>query len=148
MPHCNLLYPIRPLAEFPAVIPALAATCALIEPFGVTFGEFRLFWHGSGRCTLWLAPEPAGELRSLQAALRSDLPDCDDLSGFPAGFTPHLSVGQFPSLRDGERVREQLQATWGPVTFLLADVAVLVRGAAPPFVVHLRIALRTGGGGR
>jgi 2'-5' RNA ligase len=71
MPHIYLLYPFRPLAEFATVLPTLAAACASIEPFAVTLGEFRFFRHGSGRCTLWLAPEPAEALRHLQAALQA-----------------------------------------------------------------------------
>ena len=70
MPHINVLYPFRPRADFPVVLPALAAACAPVAPFAVTLNEFRLFLHGSGRCTLWLAPEPGGELRRLQARLQ------------------------------------------------------------------------------
>lgn len=92
------------------MLPRCASACASIEPFTISLGEFRFFRHGSGRCTLWLAPEPAEELRRLQSALHAAFPDCDDLSRFPAGFKPHLSVGQFRSLRDCERTREQLQA--------------------------------------
>src|SRR5262249_50822798 len=127
MPHINLLYPFRPQGEFPAIMPALAAVCSGIEPFPVTLGEFRFFRHGSGRCRPWLAAEPAEELRRLQATLQGIFPDCDDLGQFPVGFTPHLSVGQFPSLRDCERTREQLQASWHPVTFVLAAVTLLGR---------------------
>jgi hypothetical protein len=63
-----------------------------------------------------LAPEPVEKWRGLQAVLQAAFPDCDDLSRSPAGFTPHLSVGQFPSRRDGERTREQLQADWPSAT--------------------------------
>src|SRR5262245_44435410 len=100
MPHINLLYPFRPQGEFPAITPALVTAYASLAPFHITLGEFRCFRHGSGRCTLWLAPEPAEALRRLQAALQAAFPDCGDLSRFLAGFTPHLSVGQFPSPRD------------------------------------------------
>jgi hypothetical protein len=94
-----------------------------------------------GRCTLWLAPEPAEALRRLQAALQAACPDCDDLSRFPAGFTPHLSVGQLPTLRDCERKREQLQAGWRPITFLLNDVGLLARDPDGPFRITQRLTL-------
>jgi hypothetical protein len=97
--------------------------------------EFRYFRHGSGRCTLWLAPEPAEALQHLQRALQAVCLDCDDLSRLPAGFTPHLSVGQFPSLGDCRRTREQLQARWQPIPFALGEVALLARASDTPFGV-------------
>jgi 2'-5' RNA ligase len=141
MPHVNLLYPFRPRADFPAAEPALLAACRGVEPFTVTLAAFGFFRHPSGRCTLWLAPEPAAELARLQAALQSACPDCDDLTQFPAGFTPHLSVGQFPAARECERVREQLEASWRPIAFTLAEVALLARDPDGPFRIAQRIPL-------
>ena len=145
MPHCNLLYPFRRQEEFPAVLPALRGACASVAPFAVSLGEFRCFRHGSGRCTFWLAPEPAEALRHLQAALQAAFPDCDDLSRFPAGFTPHLSVGQFPSPRDCERTRQQLQGGWQPVRFALSEVALLARERDGAFSIAQRVALSESG---
>jgi RNA 2',3'-cyclic 3'-phosphodiesterase len=139
MPHVNLLYPFRPQADFPTATPTLVDVCASLAPLTLTLGAFRSFRHGSGRCTLWLAPEPAEELRRLQATLQAAFPDCDDRGRFPAGFTPHLSVGQFTSSRDGERVREQLQVNWQPIAFTLTEVALLARGEDSPFVIERRI---------
>lgn len=141
MPHINLLYPFRPQEEFPALTRAIATDCTAIIPFTITLAEFRLFRHGSGRCTLWLAPQPAEELRRLQAALQATFPDCGDLGRFPDGFTPHLSVGQFPSPRDCESIRERLQASWQPITFTVEDVALLARGEDSPFAVEQRVLL-------
>jgi len=135
MPHCNLLDPFRRREGFSAILPALGGACASITPFTVSLSEFRYFRHGSGRCTLWLAPEPAEALQRLQAALQAAFPDCDDLSRFPAGFTPHLSVGQFPSPRDCEHARQQLQAGWEPITFQLNEIALLARAADAAFVI-------------
>jgi 2'-5' RNA ligase len=140
-PHGNLLYPFRHEAEFPALAPALLAACAAVAPIPVSLGEFRYFRHGSGRCTLWLAPEPGEALLRLQAALQSAFPDCNDLSRLPTGFTPHLSVGQFPTLRDCERTREQLRAGWRPITFLLNDVGLLARDPDGPFRMTRRLIL-------
>jgi len=141
MPHINLLYPFRPREEFPALMPALLTACASVAPFPIALSEFRYFRRGSGRCTLWLAPEPAEVLRRLQVVLQAVCPDCDDLSRFPTGFTPHLSVGQFPSLRDCEQVREQLQANWQPIIFTLTDVVLLARESEGPFRIAQRIPL-------
>jgi hypothetical protein len=40
------------------------------------------------------------------------------------------------SVRDCERLREELQANWEPVTFVLPEVALLARGEASPFVIE------------
>jgi 2'-5' RNA ligase len=111
----------------------------------VTLAEFRSFRHGSGRCTLWLAPEPAEGLQRLQAALQAAFPDCDELGRFPAGFTPHLSVGQFASAVECETVRGQLQAGWVPLAFGLTEAAMLARGGDGPFVVERRVPLASPG---
>jgi 2'-5' RNA ligase len=73
-PHVNLLYPFRPRPDFAAAAELLANACAAIEPFRVALAEFRFFRHGSGRCTLWLAPEPAEKLRRLQPVLQAAFP--------------------------------------------------------------------------
>jgi 2'-5' RNA ligase len=145
MPHLNLLYPFRPRAEFPGVTPALRSACAAVQPFRVSLGEFRSFRHASGRCTLWLAPQPIDELLRLQAALQAAFPDCDDLSRFPAGFTPHLSVGQFATVADCERRRAGWQQTWRPLEFPVTEVAVLARDGERPFGIVTRIPLGDAG---
>jgi hypothetical protein len=134
MPHCNLLYPFRHQEEFPATLPALRGACASIAPFTVSLGKFRHFRHSSGRCTLWLAPEPAEVLQRLQAALQAAFPDCDD-----------LIRGQFPSPRDCERTRQQLQAGWQPVPFALSEVTLLARERGGAFSIAQRVALRESG---
>jgi 2'-5' RNA ligase len=141
MPHINLLYPFRPRADFPSVLPALADACAAVEPFTLTLAEFRFFRHGSGRRTLWLAPEPAEQLRRLQATMQAAVPDCDDLSRFPAGFTPHLSLGQFTTAGACVQVRKQLQARWVPLAFVVKEVSLLARRADSPFAVERTLPL-------
>ena len=94
MPHVTLIYPFRPRKQFDEVEPILREACGRIAAFEVRLAEFRHFDHGRERFTLWLAPEPRGSLVALQTALESAVPGCDDVSGHPDGFTPHLSVGQ------------------------------------------------------
>jgi 2'-5' RNA ligase len=144
-PHINLLYPFRPRAEFSTAAPTLVDVCASIGPFALPLGVFRSFRHSSRRCTLWLAPEPAEELRRLQTTLQAAFPDCNDLGRFPAGFTPHLSVGQFPSPRECELTREQLQASWQPITFAVTQLALLAREEDSPFVADEWIPLAASG---
>jgi 2'-5' RNA ligase len=101
----------------------------------VTLSEFRLFRHSSREATLWLAPEPREALVRLQAALQAACPDCDDLSRFAAGFTPHLSVGQAGSAAEARHLQDAWQRTWEPVHFELLTVALLSRQRETPFEV-------------
>src|SRR5581483_712431 len=108
-PHLNLLYPFYQPGRFDDALPRLIAACARVAVFTVTLTEFRFFHHSSRKATLWLAPEPGEKLVALQAALQAACPDCDDLSRFAAGFTPHLSVGQAGSAQEARRLRDEWQ---------------------------------------
>ncbi|MGC4117420.1 MAG: RNA repair domain-containing protein [Myxococcales bacterium] len=98
MPHVNLLYGFVPEARFPEAAERVARIVRGTEPFTVTLSEFGTFDHRSSS-TLWLRPEadPAGTLTGLQAALQQAFPRCDEQSKVGERFTPHLSLGQFPS---------------------------------------------------
>ncbi len=63
----------------------------------------------------------------LPAALQAACPDCDDLSRFAAGSTPHLSVGQAGSAEEARRLQNAFQATWEPIRFEMSAVALLRR---------------------
>jgi 2'-5' RNA ligase len=148
MPHVNLLYPFCPPEEFDQALPALLDACAKIASFSVTLAEFRLFQHSSRKATLWLAPEPKEELVRLQATLETACPECNDLSRFAAGFTPHLSVGQAGSADEARRLRDALQAEWQPIRFELSAIAVLRRERDTPFEIEQWIALAGRSDGR
>jgi 2'-5' RNA ligase len=138
-PHVNLLYPFR--ADLAGAADLLAEACARITPFPLTLTTFAFFHHPGGRCTLWLAPEPADAVRTLQAALQAHFPDCDDVTRHRGGFMPHLSVGQFPTPQSCQEARDRLQAGWQPLTFPLDSVALLRRGPDSPFSVERRVSL-------
>jgi 2'-5' RNA ligase len=142
MPHVTLLYPFRPRPDFPAARPGLERAAARVAPFSVALARFRSFAHGRGRCTVWLAPEPAGPLLALEAALLAEFPDCDDVSRpGRGGFTPHLSVGQF---EDGDEAIAALERAWTPVRLEVDAIAAIARAGEEPFRVHERVPL--GGG--
>src|SRR5262245_42595213 len=122
-------------------LPRLVAACARIAAFAVTLAEFRFFQHSSRKATLWLAPEPSEELVRLQAALQAACPDCDELSRFAAGFTPHLSVGQAGSAEEAQHRRDNWQRAWEPIRFELSAVALLRRQRATPFDIERGIPL-------
>ncbi len=141
MPHINLLYPFYPAEHFADVLPRLEDCCARTAPFAVTLTEFRSFVHPSGRGTLWLAPEPRATLVDFQGALTATFPECDDLSRFQDGFTPHLSVGQARSRQEVDRLMAELRATWQPIRFAVATIALIRRTVDRPFRVEQQMAL-------
>jgi len=67
--------------------------------------------------------------------LHARLPECDDLTRFAAGFTPHLSVGQARTAEECRRLRDELQAPWQPLRFDVTAIAVIQRGPDSPFQV-------------
>lgn len=141
MPHINLLYPFRPAEQFADAVPRLADACAKVTPLAVILAEFRFFRHTSGRSTLWLAPEPKEGLVRLQASLESACPGCDDLSRFPGGFTPHLSVGQAKTVAEAQQLLDELQSTWQPIRFDVTAVALICRKQERPFEIDRWISL-------
>jgi 2'-5' RNA ligase len=142
-PHINLLYPFYMPESFDDAVPGLAAACTQIDPFVVTLAVFRFFRHSSRKATLWLAPELKEDLNRLQAALQAACPECDDLSRFAAGFTPHLSVGQAGSAEEAQRLRDDWQGAWEPIRFDLSAVALLHRQQDTPFEIERWIPLPT-----
>jgi 2'-5' RNA ligase len=135
-PHVNLLYPFYPPERFDEALPRLVDACGQIAPFMVTLAQFRFFQHSWRKATLWLAPELKADLVRLQAALQAACPDCDDLSRFAAGFTPHLSVGQADSAEEAQQLRDEWQRTWEPIRFELSAVALLRRDRDTPFEIE------------
>ena len=131
MPHVTLLYPYRPRGQFDNVETELRNACRHVDPFEVRLADFRYFHHGRGRYTLWLAPEPYEAMLQLQAVLESTVPDCNDVSRQPAGFTPHLSVGQVRGDDALKTLLAKLQASWKPLLFE-ADRISLIWRAQPP----------------
>lgn len=137
MPHINLLYPFRPPEAWPALLKSIAERIRPLLPFTVRLSEIRYFRHRSGRCTLWLAPEPRETLDALQQALLAVVPDCDDVRRFRGGFTPHLSIGQAPDAATCVALQRTLQAQWQPLIFDVTHVSLIWRKAPPDDVFRV-----------
>jgi 2'-5' RNA ligase len=137
MPHVTLIYPFRPRDQFEHLAEAFAPVCRAIEPFQMVLSELRCFEHGHGSHTLWLSPEPRAPLLELQSSLRRIVPDCDDVSAFEGGFTPHLSVGQAIGREAMMRLSTALQAAWSPLAFPVKEVSLIARGEPPDDVFRV-----------
>jgi len=129
MPHVTLLYPFLPAEKFAEAEPDLEAACRGLAPFRVRLARFNYF---AGPKTAWLDPEPGETVRRLQEALQSRFPEFDDVTRFPNGYCPHLSVGQGPP-----ELTAKLQATWTPIEYEAREIALIRRdGPDDPFRVH------------
>jgi len=144
MPHVTLLYPFRPRNEFPALQSLLARACASVPAFSLRLAEFRCFCHGSGRCTLWLAPEPKQAIIHLQSVLAQVVPDCNDVAGIAGGFMPHLSVGQAANMTEAEQLCRALQTRWQPLSFAVREVCLIWRNEPPDDVFRIACRLPLG----
>ncbi|MGL5064946.1 MAG: RNA repair domain-containing protein, partial [Microcoleus sp.] len=142
MPHINLIYGFLPEADFEAAVTAMASVLAQIPPFEVTLAGYQTFEHRRN-CTAWLEPipEPKQALHELQAALESLFPQCSEQGQkSTAGFTPHLSVGQFNS----PAAAFAALPSWQPLRFRVESVALISRREDEPFEV--RYLVKLGGG--
>jgi len=137
MAHVTLLYPFQPRERFDAIEQKLREACSRIEPFEVRLAEFRHFHHGRQQYTLWLAPEPIDAMARLQAALQSAVPDCNDVSRYGNGFTPHLSVGQVRGEEALASLKASLQASWKVVSFHAEHVSLIWRDEPPDDVFRI-----------
>ncbi len=143
MPHITLLYPFRQVSAFENVLPALAKACSSLEPFEVQLIRFDFFTHSRRKATLYLDPEPARPLKILQKALLKTVPDCDEMTRFAGGFTPHLSVGQTRS-QEAHALCAGWQAKWQHLSFAVSQVHLIWRNDPPDDVFRKGPVLQLG----
>ncbi len=143
MPHITLIHPFRPVTAFEQVMPALAQTCSSLVPFKVQLTRFDFFAHSRGNATLYLVPEPARPIKVLQRTLLEIVPDCDDVTFFAGGYTPHLSVGQTGN-QEAQALCSGWQARWHPFEFTLANVYLIWRNDPPDDVFRIGPVLSLG----
>jgi poly(A) polymerase len=139
MPHITLLYGFVPDTYFEDAIALIAPILAKIEPFTVTLADFQTFTHLK-TATAWLRPviEPAGALHELQTALHQLFPQCSEQNTkTTAGFTPHLTVGQFSTPSEAEANLPH----WHPIQFTVDSVALVSRRGDEPCVVRQLVGL-------
>lgn len=141
MPHLTLLYPFRPRERFDEVEPQLRQACAALTPFEADLSAFRSFEHNPQSFTMWLATEPEASFRALQAAVQAAVPDCDDVSRYPGGYTPHLSVGQSHHPQELQGRLDLIRDDWTPKKVQVREIALITRLGENPFFVDRVIPL-------
>ncbi len=143
MAHINLLYGFLPESYFAEAVEIIAPALAQLQPFQITLTDFQTFTHRKSS-TAWLRPvvQPENALHELQAVLENLFPQCNEQSSkTKAGFTPHLSVGQFPSEEAAFTELPQLH----PVSFTVDSIALISRRGDEPFAVRYIVYLGQGG---
>ncbi len=141
MPHINIIYGFLPESYFSEAAAAITQALTKLESFTITLSNFETFTHSSS-CTAWLnpIPQPAIALHQLQAILQQIFPQCDEQSSKSAnGFTPHLTVGQFPTTQVAQTELSQ----WHPVKFQVDSIALISRRDNEPFEIRYRIPLKS-----
>lgn len=131
MPHITLLYPFKPREEFERVAELFERCSEKIEPFCIELARFAYFKHFSGRCTLWLAPEPHEPVDLLQELLWREVPECDDTRRYEGGFVAHLSVGEVRSVKEADTILAELQKEWKGLRFEVRGVFLIAREDPP-----------------
>ncbi len=144
MPHITLIYPFRPRKYFPIIAREMRPAASNASPFEVGLKELSFFEHSSGRCTLWLVPEPGAKLGELRESLVQVVPDCDDVARFRNGFTPHLSVGQAEGKREAVELIEELEKGWEPRSFKVTEASFISRGDPPNDIFQKNLSIELG----
>ena len=144
IPHITLLYPFRPYEDFAPLVAQWAPLCAQMHPFEVQLATVCIFQHARDSHTLWFAPEPREALIDLHTQLWRVVPECDDVRQWGQGFTPHLSIGQQRGHERTSRLVAQVQATWTPLTFVVAEISLIWRNVPPDDIFRVGHCIRLG----
>lgn len=144
MPHITLIYPFRPVFQFDPLTERFAGVCSDLRPFQLELQSFNLFRHSNKTCTIWLAPEPEGQLVELQTRLWEVVPDCDEVSKHPNGFTPHLSMGQARGRDIAIRLINDWQSKWRRIRFTVSEIFLIWRNDPPDDVFRIGKSIQLG----
>lgn len=132
MPHITMLYPFYPQSEFSWVIKKFSEIKRIFFSFEIMFEKLDYFHHKKENFTLWLKPEPSDKIIELQKKLLEYVPECDDVSKFKTGFTPHLSLGQIKGKPNLHSVKKKLEYNWKPLSFIVKYIALIWRNKENP----------------
>ncbi|KAM3146191.1 hypothetical protein pb186bvf_001848 [Paramecium bursaria] len=141
MPHVNLTFPFFDVPQFDQSHQKLQDAFKDFPAFDITLREFKYFDHG----TVWLNPEsPNKEVNQVYQTIVNTYPVLNDLGKkSEEGFTPHISVGQFPK-NQLKKSAEQLQNGWKEISFKCQEIFLIARnGQDQPFKIIKTIRLKS-----
>jgi len=127
MPHITLIYPFKPINEFPTLKRKFSDICSKFSSFEISLKTFKYFNHEQQRYTLWLEPNPANLIVDLQTEILKIIPECDDVNNFKKGFIPHLSVGQIKGKNNLLKTITHLQEEWQELKFKINEFFFIFR---------------------
>lgn len=139
MPHITLVYGFVPESHFAEALPHIAAAVRGIQPFQVSLDTIETFSHRKS-ATGFAAPSHAQDFQTLQRALESLFPLCNEQSSRSGTFHPHLTLGQF----DSEALAKKTLADWKPLHTHCGEIALISREKDTPFEVKYLVQLGTG----
>jgi 2'-5' RNA ligase len=113
-PHVTVLVPWIE-DPTPEDVQRLIASVAAVDPFELSFPTAGQFPNG----TVWLRPEPFGEVRDLVRTVLAAFPECPAYGGEHPDPHPHLTISS--SEQSGPQVLAEAQAA------LASDAAPTVR---------------------
>lgn len=118
MPHITLIYGFISEEYFEEASQLILEKITQVLPFGINLKEYQSFSH-QNKETLWLNPVTENnELCDLQTVLQSCFPKCNEQIK-NVGFNPHMSIGQFQSMKEAF----QKLPTWTPLSFPVESIA-------------------------
>jgi len=141
----TLLHPFIPRSKFDWAEQKIQTVIDKTRIFDITLNSFQCFHHGMEQYSIWLAPDPSEPVIDLQCALVSIFPSCNDVSDYPSGYKPHLTVGQVDGKLKMEKLIASLQLSWRPLTFTVSGLHLIYRGRTPDDIFRIDREIEFGG---
>jgi len=139
MPHINLIYPFIPESQFDEGATQLTQSFSTFSPFVVDFSKFGCFEQGK-YCVLFADPEstPLTSIKQVESVCRQLWPiTAQDRTG----FRPHLTLGQFPSLKATQSKITEFGKSWKAFQFEVNEIYMISRSGDSPFEILRKIPL-------
>ncbi len=144
-PHVNILYPFLEKSTLDEAILQVREALRNVDTFEVELKKASYFVHKSGRCTVYLVPDPVERIREIHGLLLARFPYCTRQSSFEHGYTPHLSIGQARNRKTAEILSKEAAESICPLSFTIKSVFIMTRMDPPEdiFRVAHEIGLQT-----
>ena len=139
--HITVLFPFRSAGALGSIeMNMLAQIAAQVERC-----RFQLTALEQFPGVLWLRPEPDNWCRELTSALTGLFPDCVPYGGRFRDNIPHVTVGQFATEADLQRVQQGLQGELGgslPLDCMATALSLFVSDSGGSWSVAARFPFR------